>query len=113
MAVSPKLARTEEVRGSNPLPPLSDAAYDQAVGRITGAQLGTLLWRLTERERDILSARFGLDGLSLDRVRWIERRALAKLARAARASIGLQPKMRTNSSSSTVSRISEMVPRHR
>jgi DNA-directed RNA polymerase sigma subunit (sigma70/sigma32) len=53
----------------------------------------------TERERDVLSARFGLDrreperlvevaerlGLSVDRVRRIERRALAKLARAAQA----------------------------
>jgi DNA-directed RNA polymerase sigma subunit (sigma70/sigma32) len=67
--------------------------------RLPRAALRALLSRLTEREREVLAARFGLDGheperavdvaerlgLSVDRVRRIQRRALYKLARAAQA----------------------------
>lgn len=68
-------------------------------GARASAQLRALLSRLTEREREVLAARCGLDGheperavdvaerlgLSVDRVRRIQRRALSKLARAAQA----------------------------
>ena len=64
---------------------------------IAGAQLKALLSRLTDRERDVLTARLGLDdreaerlteicdrlGISAERVRQVENRALAKLREAA------------------------------
>jgi RNA polymerase sigma factor (sigma-70 family) len=75
--------------------PLSDADYDRVVDRVAGRQLEALLTRLTLIEREVLRARYGLDGgkprtqkqvaerlgLSVGRVRQIERRALGKLAR--------------------------------
>jgi RNA polymerase primary sigma factor len=77
--------------------PLSTDAYDQALDHIAGAQLRALLTRLTRREQEILAARLGLDGqepqrlvdiaerlgVSVDRVRRLEQRALAKLRQAA------------------------------
>jgi DNA-directed RNA polymerase specialized sigma subunit len=42
--------------------PLSDADYDEVVDRIAGTQLRALLSRVTEREQEVLAARFGLDG---------------------------------------------------
>jgi len=76
--------------------PLSADAYEQVVEAVAGEQLRALLSRLTDRERDIVRARFGFDGdperlvsigerlgLSAERVRQIEERALAKLRRAA------------------------------
>jgi RNA polymerase sigma factor (sigma-70 family) len=77
--------------------PLSTDAYEQALDRIAGAQLRALLTRLTRREQEILAARLGLDGqepqrqvdiaerlgVSVDRVRRLEQRALAKLRQAA------------------------------
>jgi RNA polymerase sigma factor (sigma-70 family) len=72
--------------------PLSAAAYEDVVDAIAGEQLRTLLSRLTEREREVVQARFGFDvpaeklsevgerlGVSAERVRRIEERALAKL----------------------------------
>jgi RNA polymerase sigma factor (sigma-70 family) len=72
--------------------PLSAAAYEQVVETVAGEQLRALLSRLTDRERDVVRARFGFDGkpeklveigeklgLSAERVRQIEERALAKL----------------------------------
>jgi len=64
-------------------------------------QLRALLSRLTRLERGVLTARFGLDGraperpadvaerlgMSVGRVRRLERRALAKLARSARSPV--------------------------
>lgn len=76
--------------------PLSAAAYEDVVDAVAGEQLRALLSRLTEREREVVRARFGLDapaeklsevgerlGVSAERVRQIEERALAKLRSAA------------------------------
>lgn len=76
--------------------PLSAAAYEDVVDAVAGAQLRALLARLTEREREVVQARFGFDapaenlsqigerlGVSAERVRQIEERALAKLRSAA------------------------------
>ena len=72
--------------------PLSAAAYEDVIDAVAGTQLRALLSRLTERERDVITARFGFDGeaeklveigermgISTERVRQIEERALAKL----------------------------------
>ncbi|MGN6796577.1 MAG: sigma-70 family RNA polymerase sigma factor [Gaiellaceae bacterium] len=72
--------------------PLSAAAYEDVVDAVAGEQLRALLSRLTEREREVVEARFGFDtpieklselgerlGISAERVRQIEERALAKL----------------------------------
>jgi RNA polymerase primary sigma factor len=76
--------------------PLSAAAYEDIVDAVAGEQLRALLSRLTEREREVVQARFGFDapaeklsevgerlGVSAERVRQIEERALAKLRSAA------------------------------
>jgi RNA polymerase sigma factor (sigma-70 family) len=76
--------------------PLSAAAYEDVVDAVAGEQLRALLSRLTEREREVVQARFGFDvpaeklsevgerlGVSAERVRQIEERALAKLRNAA------------------------------
>jgi RNA polymerase sigma factor (sigma-70 family) len=76
--------------------PLSAAAYEDVVDAVAGEQLRALLSRLTEREREVVQARFGFDvpsekltevgerlGVSAERVRQIEERALAKLRHAA------------------------------
>lgn len=76
--------------------PLSAAAYEDVVDAVAGEQLRALLSRLTDREREVVGARFGFDapaeklsevgerlGLSAERVRQIEERALAKLRSAA------------------------------
>lgn len=72
--------------------PLSAAAYEDVLDAIAGAELRAQLGRLTEREREIVRARFGFDGeaqrlvdvardlgISAERVRQIEERALAKV----------------------------------
>jgi RNA polymerase sigma factor (sigma-70 family) len=72
--------------------PLSADAYEQVVEALAGKQLRALLSRLTDRERAVVRARFGFDtepqrlvdigeelGVSAERVRQIEERALAKL----------------------------------
>jgi RNA polymerase sigma factor (sigma-70 family) len=72
--------------------PLSAAAYEEVIDAVAGRQLRALLSRLTDRERDVVNARFGFDapveklgevgerlGVSAERVRQIEERALAKL----------------------------------
>jgi RNA polymerase sigma factor (sigma-70 family) len=72
--------------------PLSADAYEDVIDAIAGEQLKALLSRLTDREREIVHARFGFEteperlvdigerlGLSAERVRQIEQRALAKL----------------------------------
>jgi RNA polymerase sigma factor (sigma-70 family) len=76
--------------------PLSAAAYEDVVDAVAGEQLRALLSLLTEREREVVGARFGFDapaeklsqvgerlGVSAERVRQIEERALAKLRSAA------------------------------
>lgn len=75
--------------------PLSADEFEDVLDAIAGRQLRALLGRLTEQERDVLSSRFGFDrppeklaevgdrlGLSAERVRQIEQRALVKLRRA-------------------------------
>jgi RNA polymerase sigma factor (sigma-70 family) len=75
--------------------PLSAATYEDVVDAVAGKQLRALLSRLTEREREVIEARFGFDapveklsevgerlGVSAERVRQIEERALAKLRHA-------------------------------
>lgn len=75
--------------------PLSAEAYEAVIDAVAGIQLRALLARLTEREREIVVARFGFDGpqqklvdvgerlgVSAERVRQIEERALAKLRHA-------------------------------
>jgi RNA polymerase sigma factor (sigma-70 family) len=76
--------------------PLSAAAYEDVVDAVAGEQLRALLSRLTDRERQVVQARFGFDvqpeklsevgerlGVSAERVRQIEERALAKLRHVA------------------------------
>lgn len=76
--------------------PLAEDAYERVLDRIQAEQLHALLAGLSDRERHVLRARYGIDGpalslrelggrlgLSAERVRQIERRALAKLASVA------------------------------
>jgi RNA polymerase primary sigma factor len=80
--------------------PMADDAYERVLEAIAGQQLLALLSGLSDRERAVLSARYGLDGepqglraigerlgLSAERVRQIERRATGKLAAAAGAEV--------------------------
>lgn len=74
--------------------PLSADQYEEVLDSIAGRQLRALLGHLTEREREIVDSRFGFDrpaekltaigsrlGISAERVRQIEERALAKMRR--------------------------------
>src|SRR4051794_24849626 len=76
--------------------PLAEDAYAAVLDAIEAEELLALLSGLSDREREVLRARYGLDGdeqtlaeigrrlgLSAERVRQVERRALAKLAAAA------------------------------
>jgi RNA polymerase sigma factor (sigma-70 family) len=78
--------------------PLAEDAYERVLAAIEAQELRTLLSGLSDREREVLRARYGLDGdeqtlvqigerlgLSAERIRQLERRALAKLAAAADA----------------------------
>jgi RNA polymerase sigma factor (sigma-70 family) len=73
--------------------PLAEDEYERVLGAIHVRELHSLLAGLSDRERAVLRARYGLDGeeqslrdvgerlgLSGERVRQIERRALGKLA---------------------------------
>ena len=76
--------------------PLAEDEYERVVSRLEVEELRGLLSGLSDRERAILRARYGLDGaertlreigsahgLSAERVRQIEKRALGKLRAAA------------------------------
>jgi RNA polymerase sigma factor (sigma-70 family) len=76
--------------------PLSEQAYDDVLAKATGDSVRMLLSMLTERERQVLGWRLALDGeelslrqiarrlgMSAERVRQIEQRALIKLRSAA------------------------------
>jgi RNA polymerase sigma factor (sigma-70 family) len=78
--------------------PLAEGEYERVLDAIEERQLGALLARLSDRERLVLRARYGLDGeeqtlrqvadrlgVSAERVRQLEQRALGKLAAAAAA----------------------------
>ena len=80
--------------------PMAEDAYERVLEAIAGQQLLALLSGLSDRERAVLSARYGLDGepqglraigerlgLSAERVRQIEQRAAGKLAAAAGAEV--------------------------
>ena len=76
--------------------PLAEGEYEQVLEAVQADQLLSLLSLLSERERAILRARFGLQGseaqtrkelaeslgISVERVRQLEQRALGKLAAA-------------------------------
>ena len=73
--------------------PLATDVYEEVLDAVAGEQARRLLGRLTEREREIIDARFGFGerdperlaeigerlGVSTERVRQLEERALAKL----------------------------------
>jgi RNA polymerase primary sigma factor len=76
--------------------PKAEDAYDRVPRRVVGEHLPAMLRALDDRERTIVRARFGLDGrertlrelagtlgVSAERVRQIEQRALGKLLDAA------------------------------
>ncbi len=77
--------------------PIAEDEYERVLDEIEVAELRSLLSGLSERERAVLRARYGLDGeaertlreiagqlgLSAERVRQIEQRALGKLRAAA------------------------------
>ena len=80
--------------------PLADQDYERVLGSIEIEALHSLLSGLSERERHVLALRYGLDGdelslrqvgerlgLSGERVRQLEQRALAKLG----AAMGAEP----------------------
>ncbi|MCW3011687.1 MAG: polymerase, sigma 32 subunit, RpoH, partial [Solirubrobacterales bacterium] len=75
--------------------PLADDAYERVLDGIEEQELHVLLRGLSDRERAVLRARYGLDGepetmrevagrlgVSAERVRQVERRALGKLESA-------------------------------
>jgi RNA polymerase sigma factor (sigma-70 family) len=76
--------------------PLAEDEYERVVSHVAAGQLRDLLSGLSKRERDVLRARFGLEGeaknrrqiaeklgVSPERVRQLESRALGKLRAAA------------------------------
>jgi RNA polymerase sigma factor (sigma-70 family) len=84
--------------------PLSEAGYERILSELTGRRVRALLTTLTDRERQVLVWRFGLEGeelslrqigrrlgISAERVRQLEQRALTKLRTAALPREGLTP----------------------
>ncbi|MBV9196356.1 MAG: sigma-70 family RNA polymerase sigma factor, partial [Solirubrobacterales bacterium] len=84
--------------------PLAADAYEELLDHAEIEQIRALLGNLNERERTILRARYGLDGpeqslrdlgerfgLSAERVRQIEQRALGKLRAAGTRGVASEP----------------------
>lgn len=84
--------------------PVAENEYDRVLSSIESEALHSLLAGLSERERNVLELRYGLDGdelslrqvgerlgLSGERVRQLERRALAKLGAAMGGGNGSTP----------------------
>ena len=78
--------------------PLAEDQYEQVISEVATEELGGLLAALSERERTVLRSRYGMDeeaqslraiggrmGLSTERVRQLENRALGKLRAAGAA----------------------------
>jgi RNA polymerase sigma factor (sigma-70 family) len=77
--------------------PLSEEAYEEVLSSVQADQLRALLTHLSGREQEVLAARYGLEGreeetlrevgdrlgISAERVRQLENRALAKLRQSA------------------------------
>jgi RNA polymerase sigma factor (sigma-70 family) len=72
--------------------PIAEGEYEAVLDEVAGRQVAPLLLRLTERERDVVAARARGEslrtigrrlGLSAERVRTVERQALAKVDAAA------------------------------
>ena len=84
--------------------PLGAEAYESVLVRVTGDQLRPLLLTLTEREREVLTARAGGEslrqigrrlGISGERVRTVEGRAQAKVRAAAVTGVDTGPRLLT------------------
>lgn len=85
--------------------PLAEDEYERVISELTAEELRGLLAGLSERERAVLRSRYGLDeesqslrtiggrmGLSTERVRQLEKRALGKLRAAGAGGTVLQKK---------------------
>jgi RNA polymerase sigma factor (sigma-70 family) len=84
--------------------PLSADEFEQVLMRVTSEQLRPALLRLSERERAVLAARASGDslrtigrrmGVSGERVRTIEERALARIRTAAKLGVDISPRLLT------------------
>lgn len=84
--------------------PLAGDEFEQVLTRITSEQLRPLLLRLSERERTVLAARASGEslrtigrrlGVSGERVRTIEERALARIRAAAKLGVDTSPRLIT------------------
>ena len=84
--------------------PLGADAFEEVLMRITSEQLQPLLLRLSERERTVLAARASGEslrtigrrlGVSGERVRTIEERALARIRAAAKLGVDTSPRLIT------------------
>ena len=84
--------------------PLAAEEFEQVLVRVTSEQLRPLLLRLSERERAVLAARAAGEslrtigrrlGVSGERVRTIEERALARVRAAARLEVDTSPRLIT------------------
>jgi RNA polymerase primary sigma factor len=84
--------------------PLASDEFEDVLMRVTSAQLRPLLLHLSERERAVLAARSSGEslrtigrrlGVSGERVRTIEERALARIRAAARLGVDTSPRMLT------------------
>jgi RNA polymerase sigma factor (sigma-70 family) len=90
---------------------VGEDAFDEVLEAVTAEQLRPLLLRLSQRERDILQARAEGDslrtigrrlGVSGERVRSIEERALARIRAAANLGVDTGPRLLTHRREPTI-----------